>query len=89
MSQTNGIIRSYVVSYFPTGDPTLEPNGMEVLSADTTSFTLAAGLSPFTNYTFEVLAVTVDQGPSARRTVKTSQAGEFFSSINSLHAAIL
>lgn len=71
----NGILRSYVISYFPTLSPNAPPTAEEEsLPGNETSFTVD-GLRPFTNYTFSVVAVTVGPGPPADVVVETEQAG--------------
>ena len=74
MGERNGIIRSYTVTYFPTNNASALPIEESVLGNET-SFT-ASDLEPFTNYTFEVVAVTISQGPSDSITVQTDEAGE-------------
>ena len=85
MDETNGMIRSYVVTYFPTSNssaPTVE----ESVLGNVTSFN-ASGLDPFTNYTFEVVAVTVGPGPPDSIVVQTAEAGEsFYQCIHMYHS---
>lgn len=66
----NGEIQSYVVSYYPSSDM-----AEESVTPDMTMYT-AEGLMPYTNYTFSVLAVTVDRGPAAMVDVLTLEAGK-------------
>ena len=47
----------------------------ESVTPDMTMYT-AEGLMPYTNYTFSVLAVTVDRGPAAMVDVLTLEAGK-------------
>ena len=72
--ETNGIIRSYTVRYFPTSDVSAPPVE-ESLLANETSFT-ASDLEPFTNYTFMVEAVTISPGPPDSIDIQTDEAGE-------------
>ena len=57
---TNGIIRRYIVQYYQTSTPapiTLLNDSIQMTSA------MVINLSPFTDYTFRVSAVTVAEGP--------------------------
>jgi hypothetical protein len=74
MGETNGIIRFYTVTYFPSSNASALPTA-ENVSANETSFA-ASGLKPFTNYTFEVVAVTVGPGPPDSIVIRTNEAGE-------------
>ena len=74
--ETNGIIRSYTVTYFPSSSVSASRTVQSVLGNET-SFT-AIGLEPFTNYTFKVVAVTVGPGPSDSIIVQTDEAGEIY-----------
>ena len=76
LEETNGIIRSYTVTYFPSSNISAPPTE-ESVSGNETSFT-AIGLEPFTNYTFEVAAVTVGPGPFDSIIVQTDEAGEIY-----------
>ena len=76
VEEINGIIRSYTVTYSPLTSVSAPPTGESVLGNET-SFT-ASGLEPFTNYTFEVAAVTISQGPSDSIIVQTDEAGEIY-----------
>ena len=71
-SITNGILRYYTVVYGSSNDMEM----MEVNSSDVT--VLVSGLDPFTNYTFNVFAVTVSPSkPSDNVTVVTDEAGRY------------
>ena len=75
LNMTNGMIRSYIVRYFPSRNASEEPNDEQSIPGNMTSF-MIADLDPFISYTFEVLAVTVDSGPSASITIMTEEAGK-------------
>ena len=75
MDETNGMIRSYVVTYFPTNNSSAQTE--ESVLGSVTSFN-ASGLDPFTNYTFEVVAVTISPGPPDSIVIQTAEAGESF-----------
>ena len=74
VGEINGIIRAYTISYFPTSNASAQPVE-ESVPENETSF-IADGLQPFTNYTFEVRAVTISPGPPASIVVETDQAGK-------------
>ena len=75
LDEINGMIRSYVVTYFPTSNSLALIK--ESVLGSVTSFN-ASGLDPFTNYTFEVVAVTVGPGPPDSIVIQTAEAGESF-----------
>ena len=75
MEQRNGIIRSYTIRYYPDSSEPEQPNEESVLG-NLTSFSVD-GLIPYTNYTFEVMAVTIDPGPPASIVVETDEAGKW------------
>ena len=76
MGEINGIIRSYAITYFPTSNASALPIEDTVLGNET-SFT-ASDLEPFTNYTFEVVAVTISPGPPDSIVIQTEEAGEIY-----------
>jgi len=68
---TNGIIRYYTVVYRLNNSMVL----MELNSTDTTA--LVTGLTPFTYYTFHLLAVTVARSIAGENvTARTDEAGK-------------
>ena len=66
-NETNGIIASYIVRYSDG------PGSLDVPGTNT-SITIG-NLTPFTEYTFNVLAVTVAEGPAASVMTTTSEDG--------------
>ena len=74
--EINGIIRAYAISYFPTGNASAQL--VEESIPENETFFIADGLQPFTNYTFEVRAVTISPGPPASIIVQTEEAGKPF-----------
>ena len=75
LDETNGIIRSYTIHYHYDCSVSEQPIE-ESVQGNVTSFK-AVGLIPYTNYTFEVLAVTINPGPPASIVVETKQDGNY------------
>ena len=68
----NGIIRYYIVQYCQTSTPaliTLFNDSIQMTSA------MVINLSPFTDYTFRVSAVTVAEGPFVELNEMTAESG--------------
>ena len=75
--ERNGVIDNYIVRFGPEGgvqsDSTVQSGGIDVAGTYN-----ASGLTPFTNYSFEVAAVnSVDTGPfTATLIIQTDEDGE-------------
>ena len=72
----NGIIQYYLVHYYPTDDSNITTT-INTTNAATTSLVISM-LSPYTNYTVTVVAVTVAEGEMSDPVmVRTAEAGEY------------
>ena len=79
----NGNITLYIISYYPVSSPG-DRNETNVSGTDTE--VSIENLTPFTDYTFLVSAVTVAEGPQAEVNAITSESGLLL--IYSLSSAI-
>ena len=69
--EPNGIIDNYIIRYYETSSPanvTLYNDSIQSTSA------VVYNLSAFTNYTFRVSAVTVEEGPFEEVSATTNQS---------------
>ena len=71
-----GIITGYRVVYYPTANSTNLITQLPDVVPQASSLAVY-NLTAFTEYTFEVSAITVEEGPPALATASTPQAGMF------------
>ena len=72
---TNGILRSYILSVSEPTSSNLFLEEVEIESVNVTNFTVSF-LDPFTLYNCSIAATTIGRGPSANIQTRTAEEGE-------------
>lgn len=80
----NGIIRYYLVTYFPYNEPSnvvemhIDPSGSNERPGSNERQVFITDLTPDTFYTFTVAAFTVALGPSDQRSIRTQEGSKYY-----------